>query len=148
MALQLLLSVWRTATSLVCMIPGLVCTILGSQSGAPDFLVLLALPLTLLGSLAGYFCYVRLLPAQYLLARSPELGVGQALRQGLRLLKGSGRDFFLLQLSFLVWHLVSLMLYQVLDLYVVPYQHMASMLFLTALDTVRETPGGPDLTLL
>ena len=147
-ALQLLLSVWRTATSLVCMIPGLVCTILGSQSGAPDFLVLLALPLTLLGSLAGYFCYVRLLPAQYLLARSPELGVGQALRQGLRLLKGSGRDFFLLQLSFLVWHLVSLMLYQVLDLYVVPYQHMASMLFLTALDTAREAPGGPDLTLL
>ena len=65
-----------------------------------------------------------------------------------RLLKGSGRDFFLLQLSFLVWHLVSLMLYQVLDLYVVPYQHMASMLFLTALDTAREAPGGPDLTLL
>ena len=110
--------------------------------------MLLALPLTLLGSLAGYFCYVRLLPAQYLLARSPELDVGQALRRSRRLLKSSYRDFFLLQLSFLVWHLVSMMLYQVLDLYVVPYQHMASMLFLTALDTVRETPGGPDLTLL
>lgn len=148
-ALQLVLELWRTVTSLVCMIPGMTCTILGSQTGSPDFLVLLALPLAFLGMLLGYYCYTLLLPAQYLLARSPELSAREALTQSWQMLRGSRRWFFWLQVSFLLWHLLSMSLYQVADLYVLPYQHLTSMLFLLVLEnSARAERNGPDVSLL
>ena len=64
------------------------------MSSAP--LLSLSFPLLLLGLGAGYFCYLQLLPAQYLLAQRPQLGLGDAFSRAWRLLKGQRFSFFLL----------------------------------------------------
>ena len=110
LAAEVLLALWRGATSALCLLPSLACLLAGTvMSSAP--LLSLSFPLLLLGLGAGYFCYLQLLPAQYLLAQRPQLGLGDAFSRAWRLLKGQRFSFFLLDLSFLPWYIVSLFLW-------------------------------------
>ncbi|HJA64396.1 MAG TPA: DUF975 family protein [Candidatus Intestinimonas stercoravium] len=133
LAAQVLLALWRGATSALCLLPSLACLLAGTvMSSAP--LLSLSFPLLLLGLGAGYFCYLQLLPAQYLLAQRPQLGLGDAFSRAWRLLKGQRFSFFLLDLSFLPWYIVSLFLWGIADLFILPYVSLTNLLCLDALE--------------
>lgn len=127
MAVQIVLSLWRILASTLCALPGILCMLSETES-----LILLSPLLSLLGLAAAYALYTMLLPAQYLLARSPELSVGRAVSQGVRLLDGRRMEYFKLNLSFLPWQVLSTFLFNVPSLFVVPYVELSNYLFLDA----------------
>lgn len=134
MASQVLLALWRGVTAVVCLLPALFCLLAGSVlSSAP--LLSLSFPLLLLGLGAGYFCYLQLLPAQYLLTRQPQLGVREAFSRARKLLAGQRFSYFLLNLSFLPWYVVSLFLWGIADLFLLPYVSLTNFLCLDTLES-------------
>lgn len=138
LGLQLVLGLWEWGAQLVCMLPamGLMVLCAGAPGRSPVWYLILALLVG--GMLAGYYVSLLLAPARLLLARRPEGGVANALREGWTALKGRRRAFFLLQLSFLPWHLVSLFSYGVTDLVIFPYQQLSTIYFL---DPAPEQPA-------
>lgn len=141
LAVQVILNLWRLLTALLCVLPGLVCAVLGNESDSVA-LLLLSLPLTIAGVVASYCLYLLLLPASYVLARSPEVSVGQAFSRGLALVGGRLGAYCKLNLSFLPWYVLSMLLYGVPDLFVIPYVQMSNFLFLDP-PPAPEAPG-PD----
>ena len=139
LAIQVILNLWRLLTMLLLALPGLVCAVLGNETGSAAFL-LLSLPLTIAGLVASYCLYLLLLPASYVLARSPEVSVGQAFSRGLALVGGRLGAYCKLNLSFLPWYVLSMLLYGVPDLFVIPYVQMSNFLFLDP-PPAPEAPG-------
>lgn len=137
--LQFLLSLWQWLTRLACLVPGLACSALGSGGDGNLLLLLLALPLTVAGTLGSYWLYCLLLPAQYVLARRPETGLGGALAQGAGLFRGRRKEFFFFRLSFVGWNIVSSLFYSLPDAFIFPYEETATLLFLNTLEGVGET---------
>ena len=130
LAVQVILTLWRLLATLLCLTPGLFCAVAGTVVPNGALLLLLSSPVLLLGVLGGYYCYVLLLPARYMLARHPELSVSRAFSQGLGLLAGRRLEYFMLNLSFLPWRIVSLFLYGIPDLFIIPYVEMSNFLFI------------------
>lgn len=93
-------------------------------------MLLLSGPVLLLGVLAGYYLYMVLLPARYVLARDPDTSIRQAFSRGMELLAGRRLAYFKLNLSFLPWHVVAMFFYSVPNLFVIPYVEMSNFLFL------------------
>lgn len=136
--LQLLLHLWQLLTMLVCMAPGLLFLVVGSQAGS-RLLATLSLPLLAAAPLASYWLYCLLLPAQYVMAHRCSLGPIQALRQGAALLRGRRKEFFFFRLSFVGWNLVSLWFNGLPDAFIFPYEETATLLFLNTLEGTGET---------
>ncbi len=130
LAVQVILTVWRLLATLLCLLPGMFCVVAGSIVPNGKIILLLSSPVLLLGLLAGYYLYVLLLPARYVLARDPATSVPQAFSKGLGLLAGRHLEYFKLNFSFLPWHIISMLLYGVPDLFVIPYVEMSNFLFL------------------
>ena len=130
LAVQVLLTLWQWAARLVCMVPGLLCLIAASAFPNGEWMLLLSSSLSILGMLGGYYLYMLLLPARYLLAQSPGLSVRQALSRGFRLLTGRRGDYFKLNLSFLPLQVLSMVLWNIPNLYLVPYMELSNYLFL------------------
>ena len=130
LAVQIILTLWRLLSTLLCLLPGILCAAVGTLTPNGEILVLLSSPLLLLGLLAGYYLYLLLLPARYVLARDPAVSVSQAFSKGLNLLAGQRVEYFKLNLSFLPWHIISMVLYGFPDLFVIPYVEMSNFLFL------------------
>lgn len=130
LAVQVVLTLWRLVSTLLCLLPGILCAAVGTLTPGGQILVLLSSPLLLLGLLAGYYLYLFLLPARYVLARDPACSVPEAFSKGVSLLSGRHLEYFKLNLSFLPWHVVSMVLYGVPDLFVIPYVEMSNFLFL------------------
>lgn len=129
LAVQVILNLWRLFTILLCALPGLFCAVAGNESENLS-LLLLAMPLTVAGMVVSYCLYLLLLPASYVLARSPESSVGQAFSRGLGLLGGRQAEYCKLNLSFLPWHFLGMFFYGVPNLFVIPYVQMSNFLFL------------------
>lgn len=129
LAVQVILNLWRLVTILLCALPGLFCAVAGNASQNIS-LLLLATPLTVAGMVVSYCLYLLLLPASYVLARSPEISVGQAFSQGLALLGGRQGEYCKLNLSLLPWHILGMFFYGVPNLFVIPYVQMSNFLFL------------------
>ena len=143
LAVQVILNLWRLLTALLCVLPGIVCSVLGNESGSMA-LLLLALPLTIAGLVVSYCLYLLLLPASYVLARSPEVSVGQAFSRGLALLGGRQGAYCKLNLSFLPWHILGMFFYGIPNLFVIPYVQMSNFLFLDPPPAPEDLgPGGP-----
>lgn len=96
--------------------------------------------LLLAGVIAAMVRTVRYQAAQFCYAGRPELGIRGALREVRQLLKGRSWEFFVLYLSFILWHLASSLTYGVGDLFVTPYFCMTVILFLSA---VKHGPVPP-----
>lgn len=130
LGLQIVLTLWRLATTLVCSAPGFLCLLAGTSLAGGESLLFFSTVLSILGMLAAYYCYTLLLPARFLLAASPDLSVRKALSQGLALTAGRRWAYFMLNLSFLPWYILSLFLYSVPELYALPYSVLSNYLFL------------------
>ena len=131
LAVQVVLTVWRLLATLLCLLPGIFCAVAGSIVPNGELLLLLSSPVLLLGLLAGYYLYVILLPARYVLARDPGTTVSQAFSGGMELLAGRHLEYFKLNLSFRPWRVLSMFLYSVPDLFIIPYVEMTKFLFLS-----------------
>ena len=130
LAVQVVLTLWRLVSTLLCLLPGILCAAVGTLTPNGQIMVLLSSPLLLLGLVAGYYLYVLLLPARYVLARDPSCSVPEAFSNGVSLLAGRRLEYFKLNLSFLPWHIISMLLYGIPDLFVIPYVEMSNFLFL------------------
>lgn len=130
LAVQVGLAVWRFVTSVACMAPSLLCLAVGSGSPHGEILIVLAPVLSLLGALGGFYLYLLLLPARYVLARSPQCSVPEAFSQGLRLLSGRQGAYLMLNLTLLPWQFASLFLWNIPSLFVIPYRELSNFLFL------------------
>lgn len=92
-------------------------------------------------ALAGMFCFWlhgTLLPVRYCLAAHPEYSLGDTFRRGLASMKGYRNRFFWFRLTFAPWFFLSQMSYNTLDLYVLPYTSMASMLYVQEVARERQ----------
>lgn len=69
-------------------------------------------------------------PRPLSLAQSPGLSVRQALSRGFRLLTSRRGDYFKLNLSFLPLQVLSMVLWNIPNLYLVPYMELSNYLFL------------------
>lgn len=87
---------------------------------------------SLLATAAALFCFwlhSLLLPVRYCLAAHPEYTIGETFRRGLRSMKGYRSRFFWFRMSMAPWFFLSQLSYNALDLFVMPYTSMASMLY-------------------
>ena len=130
LAVQVVLTVWRLMATLLCLLPGVFCAVAGTIVPSGEIMLLLSGPVLLLGVLAGYYIYMVLLPARYVLARDPDTSIRQAFSRGMELLAGRRLAYFKLNLSFLPWHVVAMFFYSVPNLFVIPYVEMSNFLFL------------------
>ncbi len=62
--------------------------------------------------------------AFYVMADNPEISAREALKESERIMKGHKFEFFVLQLSFILWGLLVCVTFGLAALYVVPYQQM------------------------
>jgi len=72
-------------------------------------------------------------PALYLLAVNPALGVFNAFRNAKQIMRGHVWEFFVLQLSFLLWHLLASLTCGLSVLYVTPYVTLTNCYFINHL---------------
>lgn len=141
---QLVLGLWQWGSRLVCMIPGMALMVLSSQKGGSSLLLSLSSLLALAGTLAGYWLYCLLLPAQHILARRPELGPLQALREGAALFRGRRKELFRFRLSFLPWNMLSMFCANLPDAYLFAYEESATLLLLNAMERQPEPTMGQE----
>ena len=86
--------------------------------------------LAVLAMLLGIWLHSLLLPVRYCLASHPEFSLGDTFRRGLRSAKGFRAGFYRFRLSYLLWFFLSRLTYGAMDLYVLPYSSLGSMLYL------------------
>ena len=129
--------------------------------------LILLLPAVLLFIAALIFAEVKInayTPALYLLAENPEIGVRQSFRNAKEIMRGHAWEYFILQLSFILWHLTASFTCGLSVLYVTPYITMTNCYFINPLigdyhrrhnihtenagepnmDNGEQTPSGPD----
>ena len=86
--------------------------------------------LAVLAMLFGVWLHSLLLPVRYCLAAHPEYSLGETFRRGFRSASGIRAGFYRFRLSYLLWFFLSRLTYGAMDLYVLPYSSLGSMLYL------------------
>ena len=71
--------------------------------------------------------------ATYILADNPELTAREALNESKRIMHGHKMDLFVLQLSFIGWHLLGALTFGLAYIYVVPYMSATTANFYNAI---------------
>lgn len=137
LALQLILAVVHIGSMLLFFLPALYLSFSNIQS-LP--LLLLGLVLSLAGPLVSYYLYCVILPAQYVLARTPGMSLGQAFREGAGLFRGRRGLLFSFRLSFFPWNLVSTFLNNIPDAYVFPYEELSTILLIKTITAPPQVP--------
>lgn len=143
--LNLILESAHAALFLLGAVPGLALFVWfsGAEQSAAAALLPACVILLLAGVAGAYFLYTALLPSRYLLAVEPSASIGQVLSGSFRLLRGNRRGYFAFCLSFLLWNIFVNATYGALNLFVLPYFHLANFIYLRALagDPVSEAPA-------
>lgn len=85
-----------------------------------------------------FWLHCRLLPLRYCLAAHPEYRMKQVVVRGRRSVKGYDRAFFGFRSTYLLWFAASYFTYFALDLFVLPYSSLGSMLYLQALGKAKK----------
>ncbi len=62
--------------------------------------------------------------AFYILAENPEMTAREALNESKLIMNGHKMDFFVLQLSFILWALLTMVTFGIASIYVMPYQQL------------------------
>ena len=57
----------------------------------------------------------------YLMAENPKMTAGEAQAKSMKIMEGHKWDYFILQLSFIPWHLLSIVTFGIAEIYVTPY---------------------------
>ena len=104
--------------------------------------------LAILAMLFGLWLNSLLLPVRYCLAAHPEYSLGETFRRGFRSARGIRGGFYRFRLSYILWFFLSRLTYGAMDLYVLPYSSIGSMLYLQEAARLRdrqeaETPPEP-----
>ena len=86
--------------------------------------------LAILAMLLGIWIHSLFLPVRYCLASHPEYSLGETFRRGFRSARGVRGGFYRFRLSYLLWFFVSKVTYGAMDLFVLPYSSLGSMLYL------------------
>lgn len=76
--------------------------------------------------------------AAYIRAENPEMSAMDALKESEKLMDGRKMDYFILQLSFIGWVLLSALTFGILFIYVAPYMVTASAMFYRMLKPAQE----------
>lgn len=88
-----------------------------------------ALWLLLLGQAAVWCVMIQFEPVRFQLARTPDAGVGSALRYGRALLTRRHGAYLKFRLSFLIWELMNAFSQGLFQFYLFPYLNLAAMEF-------------------
>ena len=85
--------------------------------------------------------------ALFIYAENPGMGAREALRKSEEMMEGHKMDFFVLQLSFIGWHLLGFITFALAYVYVIPYIFATSVNFYYAIkpaaNAPEETPEAP-----
>lgn len=132
LAVEFAMALWQWGTRALASVPAIFCIVVaGTTADQGEWMLLLGILLAVLGMLAAYYLETLLLPVRYLLAAHPELSVRRTFSYGLRILTGRRWEYFWLNLSFLPWRVLSLALFDLPSLYVIPYVSLSNFLFLS-----------------
>ena len=55
------------------------------------------------------------------MAENPKMTAGEAQAKSMKIMEGHKWDYFILQLSFIPWHLLSIVTFGIAEIYVTPY---------------------------
>ena len=99
--------------------------------------------LAVLAMLFGVWLHSLFLPVRYCLASHPEYSLGETFRRGFRSAKGIRGSFYRFRLSYLLWFFLSRLTYGAMDLYVLPYSSLGSMLYLQEAARQRDRKPEP-----
>lgn len=69
------------------------------------------------------------MPAFYLLAQDPQIGVFRAIRQSKKLMRGHLTEYMVLELSFIPWYLSAVFTFGLSLLYLIPYRNACRAVF-------------------
>ncbi len=86
--------------------------------------------LAILAMLFGVWLHSLLLPVRYCLASHPEYTLRETFRRGLRSASGIRGGMYRFRLSYILWFFASRVTYGAMDIFVLPYSSLGSMLFL------------------
>ena len=78
----------------------------------------------------SFWLHTLFLPVRYCLAAHPEYSLGETFRRGLKSMYGSRGRFFWFRLTFAPWFFLSQLTYNAIDIFVLPYSSLASMLYI------------------
>lgn len=67
--------------------------------------------------------------AFYILADNPEISVDNAIKQSIEMMKGHKMDLFILNLSFIGWHILGLLTLGIAYIYIYPYYNTTCAVF-------------------
>ena len=134
---EFILQVGVRLVGLLCTVPSLYLyylfytnvTSIDQVTGQIAMLQSLASLLAIAAALLAFWLHSFFLPVRYCLAAHPEYTLGETFRRGLRSMKGYRGRFFRFRLTMLPWFFLSQLSYNALDLFVLPYTSMASMLY-------------------
>ncbi len=93
--------------------------------------------LLIAGLLFGFYIHVLMQPLAYCLVAKPEYTIKQVIIRGLGSTKQYHKEFFKLRFSFILWHVLSSISYDLLEIYVFPYVSVASFYALEAMAKSR-----------
>ena len=65
----------------------------------------------------------------YIRVENPDMGIMECIKESERIMQGHKWDYFVLQLSFLGWHILCVLTFGLLYIYVLPYFTMTKTLF-------------------
>lgn len=114
---------------------------MASYTNASSMLQLAATVLAVAAALFAFWLHCAILPVRYALAAHPEYRLGEVFRRGLASVRGYRGRFFGFRLSYFLWFFVSQLTYGVLDLFVLPYTSLGSMVFLQEAAKDRKRRG-------
>ena len=87
--------------------------------------------LAVLAMLFGIWLHSLLLPVRYCLASHPEFTLKDTFYRGFRSARGIRGGMYRFRLSYIIWFFLSRLTYGAMDLFVLPYSSLGSMLYLT-----------------
>lgn len=109
-----------------------------SLSGGNAMLQFAGSALAFLAVFFTFWIHCLLLPLRYCLAAHPEYRLRQVFVRGRRSVKGFDKAFFGFRSTYLLWFAASYFTHFALDLFVLPYSSLGSMLYLQALGKARK----------
>ena len=87
--------------------------------------------LAILAMLFGIWLHSLLLPVRYCLASHPEFTLKDTFYRGFRSARGIRGGMYKFRLSYIIWFFFSRLTYGAMDIFVLPYSSLGSMLYLT-----------------
>lgn len=145
LGLGAVLALVKWVTRAVCVGPGIALFAWAADGGKPQILLYLAYAAILAGAAASYWLYTLILPARYLLVRTPEASIAQAIARGVRAVRNRRGDYFVFRLSFLLWYLSVNLSYGIMGLFVLPYTELSNLLYLRQAAPVHEAETPADV---